>query len=50
MKQLKLPATEEPLSNEIKEIETKNVDMMKFILEQSTQLKQMERDMEKWIK
>ena len=49
-KQLKLPATKDPLAKEIEEIEVEKAYMMKLILEQITQLKQMERNMEKWIK
>ena len=49
-KKLKLPATEDPLAKEISEIEVEKEDMLKLVLEQSTQLKQMETKMEKWIK
>ena len=49
-KQLKLPATEDSLAKEISETEAEKVDMLKLILEQSTQMKQKETKMEKWIK
>jgi len=49
-KQLKLPATVDPLAKDIEEIETQKVDMMKLIMEQITQLKKMETKMEKLIK
>lgn len=49
-KQLKLPATEDPLAKDNKETETQKADMMKLIMEQSAELKQMEIEMEKIIK
>jgi len=49
-KQLKLPSTKDPLAKDIEETETQKADMMKLIMEQSAQLKKMEREMEKLIK
>lgn len=49
-KQLKLPTTEDPLAKDIEEIETQKADMMKLIIEQKAQLKQMQKKMEKLIK
>ena len=40
-KQLKFLAREDPLANDIEETGTQNADMMKLIMEQSAQLKQM---------
>jgi len=47
---LNLPATKDPLAKDIVETETEKADMMKLIIEQTTQLKQMETKMEKLIK
>jgi len=46
---LKLPATEDPLAKDIEETKTQKEDMMKLIMEQSAQLKQIETKMEKMI-
>ena len=49
-KQLKLPATEDPLAKDITETKTHKEDVMKLIMEQTAQLKKMETKMEKLIK
>lgn len=49
-KKLKFPAPEDPLAKDIEETETQKADMMKLIMEQSAQLKQMETKLEKLIK
>jgi len=49
-KQLKFPATKDPLAKDIEEKETQKADMMKLIMEKSEQLKQMETKMENMIK
>jgi len=49
-KQLKLPATEDPLAKDIEETKSQKAGVMKLIMEQSAQLKQMETEMEKIIK
>jgi len=49
-KQLKLPATKDPLAKDIAETKTPNADMMKLVMEQTAQLKKMETKMEKLIK
>lgn len=49
-KQVKLPATKDPLAKDIAEIETEKVDMMKLIMDHISQLKKMETEMEKLIK
>ena len=49
-KQLKIPATRDPLTKEIEETESQKDKMMKLIIEQSLQIKQMEAEMEKMIK
>lgn len=48
-KQLKMPATNDPLTKEIEEIESEKVEMMKLIMEKSLQIKQMEEEMEKMV-
>ena len=49
-KLLKLLASEDPMAKEIEETETQNSDMMKLIIEQNLQIKQMEEQMEKFVK
>ena len=49
-KQLKLPSTEDPLTKDIEEAETQKSDMMKLIIEQTAQIRQMETELEKMIK
>jgi len=49
-KKLKLPATEDTLAKDIEETKTQKANMMKLIIEQSVQLKQMETKMENMIK
>jgi len=49
-KQLKLPASEDPMAKEIEETETQKSDMMRLIIEQNLQIKQMEEKMEKLVK
>jgi len=48
-KQLKLPATEDPLTKEIEENEAQKADMMKLI-EKNIQIRQMEAETKKMIK
>lgn len=48
-KHLKMPTTHDPLTKEIEETKSQRVDMMKLIIEQSLQIKQMEENMEKMI-
>jgi hypothetical protein len=49
-KQLKLPPTEDPQTKEIAEREGERDEMLKLVMEQSTQLKEMEAEMEKLLK
>lgn len=49
-KQRKLPTTEDPMTKDIEEGETQKVDIMKLIVDQNIQIKQMETDLEKLIK
>jgi len=49
-KQLKLPASEDPMAKDIEETETQKYDMMKLIMEQNLQIKHMEEKMEKLVK
>lgn len=49
-KQLKFPASEDPMTKEIEEIEVQKSDMMKIIMEQNLRIKQMEEQMEKLVK
>lgn len=44
-----MPATHNPLTKEIEEIESQKDDMVKVIVEQSLQIKQMEAEMEKMV-
>lgn len=48
-KQLKMPATHDPLTKKIEETESQKADMMKLIVEQSLRIKQMETGMEKMV-
>ena len=41
-KQLKIPATEDPLEKDIEETESQKTEIMQLIMEQNAQLKQME--------
>ena len=45
-----MSATKYPLTNKIEETESQKLEMMKLIMEQIAQLKQMETEMEKMIK
>jgi hypothetical protein len=49
-KQLNLPPTEDPQTKEIAEREGERDEMLKLVMEQSTQLKEMEAEMEKLLK
>jgi hypothetical protein len=49
-KQLKLPPTEDPQTKEIAEREGERDEMLKLVMEQSAQLKEMEAEMEKLLK
>jgi small-conductance mechanosensitive channel len=49
-KQLKLPPTEDARTKEIAEIEGEKDEMLKLIMEQNTQLKEMEAEMERLVK
>ena len=49
-KQLKLSATKYPLTKDIEDTETQNIDMMKLIIEKNAHIRQMETKMEKMIK
>lgn len=48
-KQLKLPATEDPLAKEIIETENHKADMMKLVIEKNSQIRQMEIQVERLI-
>ena len=48
--QLKLPATEDPMTKDIEESEAPKEDVMKLIIEQNIQIRKMEVEMEKLIK
>ena len=49
-KQLKFPPTEDAQAKEIIEIEGEKDEMLKLIMEQSAQLKEMEAELEKLVK
>jgi hypothetical protein len=49
-KQLKLPPTEDPQTKEIAEREGEKDEMLRLLMEQSAQLKEMEAEMEKLLK
>ena len=49
-KQLKMPVIEDPLAKGIKEDETQKAELMKLVIEQSTQIKKMETEMENLLK
>jgi len=49
-KQLKLLATEDPMTKDIEESEAQKADMMKLIIEQNIQIRNMEPEIEKMIK
>jgi hypothetical protein len=49
-KQLKLPPTEDPQTKEIAEREGEKDEMLKLLLEQNAQLKEMEAEMERLLK
>jgi len=49
-KQLKLLASEDPTTKEIEETEIQKSNMMKLIMEQNLQIKQMEEKMEKLVR
>jgi hypothetical protein len=49
-KQLKLPPTEDPQAKEIAEKEGEKDEMLKLLLEQNAQLKEMEAEMERLLK
>jgi predicted RNase H-like nuclease (RuvC/YqgF family) len=49
-KQLKLPPTEDPRAKEIAEKEGENDEMLKLLMEQNAQLKEMEAEMERLLK
>jgi hypothetical protein len=49
-KQLKLPPTEDPQTKEIAEKEGEKDEMLKLLLEQNAQLKEMEAEMERLLK
>jgi hypothetical protein len=49
-KQLKLPPTEDSQAKEIEEKEGEKDEMLKLLMEQNTQLKEMEAEMEKLLK
>jgi hypothetical protein len=49
-KQLKLPPTEDPQEKEIVEIEGEKDEMLKLIMEQNAQLKEMEEELENLVK
>jgi len=49
-KELKFLASKDPMTQEIEENETQKSDMMKLIMEQNLQIKQMEDQMEKLVK
>jgi hypothetical protein len=49
-KQLNLPPTEDPQAKEIAEKEGEKDEMLKLLMEQNTQLKEMEAEMEKLLK
>lgn len=45
-----MPATEDPLSKGIEEDESHKAELMKLVVEQSSQIKHMENEMEKLLK
>jgi hypothetical protein len=49
-KQLKLPATEDSQAKEMVEIEGEKGEMLKLIMEQNAQLKEMEAELERLVK
>jgi hypothetical protein len=49
-KQLKLPPTEDPQTKEIAEKEGEKDEMLKLLMEQNAQLKEMEAEMERLLK
>jgi hypothetical protein len=49
-KQLKLPPTEDSQAKEIEEKEGKKDEMLKILMEQNAQLKEMEDEMERLLK
>jgi DNA-binding transcriptional MerR regulator len=49
-KQLKLPPTEDSQAKEIEETEGEKDEMLKLIMEQNAQLKEMEAELEKLVK
>ena len=49
-KQLKMPATKDPLAKGIEEDESLKAELLKLVVENSTQIKQMENEMEKLLK
>jgi len=49
-KQLKLPPTEDPQTKQIAEREGEKDEMLKLLMEQSAQLKEMEAEMERLLK
>jgi len=49
-KQLKISASEDPMTKDIEETKTQKYDMIKLIMEQNPQIKQMEEKMEKLVK
>ena len=48
-KQLKLLATQDPLTKEMEETKSQKAEMMKPIMEQTLQIKKMETEMEKLV-
>jgi hypothetical protein len=49
-KQLKIPATEDPQAKEMAETEGHKEEMLKLIMEQNAQIKEMEAELEKLVK
>lgn len=49
-KQLNLPATEDPMTKDIEKGEAQKEDMIKFIVDQNIQIREMEAELEKLIK